>query len=160
MSRDDIKSLVQEKFSEPQKCGHCDRQTTPKFLEGEKEKSSSPNVLVVGYSCPGAYLSRIIFYGDSVDQLEAKEHVQKLVGADQTVMDEDIRVATRYARDLGIDPGSGDKVMMAAFWTQNYRRSKTDDPHRQAAFVCTNCNSIFSQPLNGGAVLCEACRTT
>ena len=164
MSKDDIRSLVQEKFSEPQKCGHCDQQSTPKFLEGDKKgkasSSAADDVLVVGYSCPGAYLSRMIFYGDTVDQHKAREHVQKTIGGDFEVQEEDIRVATRYARDLGIDPGSGAKVMMAAFWTQNYRRSKTDDPDRLAVFVCTDCSSVFSQPLSKGAVLCEACRSS
>jgi hypothetical protein len=149
----ELKALVQEKFSEPQKCyGHCDQQSTLKFLDDEE-------VITAVYSCPGSYISKVIVYGDSVDLDHVLGYMRDLVGKEQDVREEDIRVASRYPWDLGIeDTGSQERVMGAAYWTQNYRRTKSDDPNRAAVFLCGNCRSVFSQPMSSRQTLCPECR--
>jgi hypothetical protein len=150
----ELRTLVQEKFSEPQKCyGHCDQQSTLKFLDDEKVTTTAV------YSCPGAYISKVIVYGESVDLDQVLGYVQSLVGKEQDVREEDIRVASRYPWDLGIDTGNQERVMGAAYWTQNYRRTKSDDPNRVAVFLCGDCRSVFSQPMSSNQTLCGDCRS-
>ena len=50
--------------------------------------------------------------------------------------EEDVRIASRYPWDLGITTGDGAKSMMVAYWTQNYRRTKSEDADRDALFLC------------------------
>ncbi|MGA2663828.1 MAG: hypothetical protein ABSF83_02680 [Nitrososphaerales archaeon] len=147
----ELKELVRERFGEPQKCyGHCEQPSTLKFLAGQ-------DALVAAYSCPGAYVSRIMVYGRSPDLEAALATVRGLVGPAQDVGAEDIRVASRYARDLGLDQRGTEMVMSVAFWTQNYRRTKKDDPDRPAAFLCERCGSVYTQPASSARTLCPAC---
>jgi hypothetical protein len=149
----ELQALVKEKFSEPQKCyGHCDQLSTLKFLNGDEKP------IVAVYSCPGAYISRIIVYGDSMELSKVLTYIKDLVGKEQDVREEDIRVASRYPWDLGLDSADQGRVMSVAFWTQNYRRTKKDDPDRAAVFLCSNCGKVFSQPASGTETLCQDCR--
>jgi len=148
----ELKELVRERFGEPQKCyGHCEGPSTLKFLAGQ-------DAPVAAYSCPGAYVSKVMVYGrSSPDPGAALATVRGLVGPEQDVRAEDIRVASRYARDLGLDPQGWERVMSVAFWTQNYRRTKKDDPDRPAAFLCERCGSVYTQPASSARTVCPAC---
>lgn len=145
-----LRNLVEEKFSDPTPCyGHCQEQSTVKFLSGDGN-------LLACFACPTGYVSRIAQYGEELNLDSFKKFLYDLLG-EQKVKDEDIRVATRYSWDLGV--GTGDeKVIRTAYWTQNYRRTKSDDPNRSAVFLCSNCNSLFIQPLTSKNTLCENCR--
>lgn len=73
------------------------------------------------------------------------------------VEDSDIRTARRYAWDLGLERERDDLVLREAYWTQNYRRTKTDDPDRPALFLCSNGDSFFVQPLTSNRKHCQNC---
>lgn len=146
-----IRTLIEEKFSEPTPCnGHCQQQSKMKFLTGDKD-------LLFCFVCPAGYISRVIAYGEEVNVRTFKEYLSKLLSGTLSLEDEDIRVATRYIWDLGVK-SSKDRVFRAAYWTQNYRRTKSDDPDRISLFLCSNCNSPFLQPFTSMATLCQNCR--
>ncbi len=121
-----------------------------KFLTSDKD-------LFVCFVCPAGYISRIITYGEEVNIQTFKEYLSKLFAGSLSLEDEDIRVATRYIWDLGVKSGK-DRVFRAAYWTQNYRRTKSDNPERISLFLCSNCNSPFLQPVTSTATLCQNCR--
>lgn len=147
----DLELLIGEHFSEPQKCyGHCEKQARLKFI-------SKDDTLLAGYVCPSGYLSRLMLYGETIDAASLKTYLRSsLRGLDVT--DDDIRLATRYSWDLGLSSARG-KVMQVAYWTQNYRRTKSESPDRTAFFLCSSCNSLFSQPVEAGETLCPVCRS-
>lgn len=121
-----------------------------RFLSSDKD-------LLVCFACPSGYISRIITYGEDIKLQTFKQFVSQLMSSAQKVEDEDIRVATRYAWDLGVQ-SDNERIMRVAYWTQNYRRTKSDNPDRIALFLCSNCNSPFLQPLRSKTALCEKCR--
>lgn len=144
-----IREFIEEKFSEPTTCyGHCQQQSQIRFL-------SRDNDLIACFSCPSGYVSRIINYGEDLNVQKFKEFLSNLLSKTRDVKDEEIRVATRYGWDLGLDTNA--KVMRVAYWTQNYRRTKSDDPDRVSVFLCSNCNSLFLQPLSSRNSLCGKC---
>ncbi len=100
------------------------------------------------------YVSRVMTYGKEADTLQFKTFITNTIGSMGTVQDEDIRVATRHQWD---SPDLAGDVKVA-YWTQNYRRTKSDDPNRGALFLCGNCNSFFVQPLGSRSALCTNCR--
>lgn len=108
--------------------------------------------------CQGRYVTRIVEYAKEVDPEAFMEFVQKAIGGIGKVEKSDVRVARRYAWDLGIERDANDLVLMEAYWTQNYRRTRNDDPDRPALFLCSNKDSFFVQPLSGKETLCESCR--
>ena len=121
-----------------------------KFLSSERD-------LLVCFACPSGYISRIITYGEEINVQTFKEFLSKLLSGAQDVQGEDIRLATRYSWDLGIQ-SNNERIMRVAYWTQNYRRTKSDNPDRISLFLCSNCNSPFLQPLRSKTTLCETCR--
>ena len=108
--------------------------------------------------CPGRYVTRIVRYGLDVDQESFSEHIREVTTGLGAVELADIRVASRYAWDLGLQRESNDLVLREAYWTQSYRRTKDDRPDRSALFLCSNSDSFYVQPLNGTETLCPKCR--
>lgn len=142
------RQLVESLFSQPQRCyGHCDQQATLRFLE-----SGEPTVAC--YVCPGGYVSKVMVYGriDATKKLGA--FVATAMGG-QPLKEEDIRRATRHSWDLAV-PGFEMKV---AYWTQNYRGSKSADPDRPGLFVCSRCGSAFVKPLTAQGMICSDCES-
>jgi hypothetical protein len=149
-----LRAIVAENYDELEKCyGHCEQPANLKFLNNEEDP------VVTGYSCHAAYLSRIIIYSHSLTLQQSVDMISRLVGPNYEVKEDDVRLASRYPWDLGISSGKPEKMMTVAYWTQNYRRTKSEDPNRIAIFLCVNCNSIFSQQLSERNVLCTDCRT-
>jgi hypothetical protein len=95
-------------------------------------------------------------YGNDADPSELKRFVAEALEDSANVHDEDIRTATRNDWDFGRELSGG--VIRVAYWTQNYRRSKTDDPNRTALFLCSKCGSLFRQALTSHWMVCEKCR--
>lgn len=147
----ELKELVTARFAEPQKCyGHCD---SPARLRVIKEAP-----LTVCYACDAGYVSRVVSYGVNPVGPDLKALLEQALKGALEVRDDDIRVASRYAWDLGLEPGELGRLFWAAFWTQNYGRSKSTDPRRTALFCCRNCSALFLQPVNGAEIRCEKCR--
>ncbi len=108
--------------------------------------------------CPTRYVTRIIRYGDHVEADEFRNFVQDAVQDMGKVEGADIRMARRYAWDLGLASKNNDLVLSEAYWTQNYRRTKNDSTIRPALFLCSNKDNFFVQPLDAGEKLCQTCR--
>ena len=148
----DLRALVAEEYDQVEKCyGHCEQPATSKFLNSEADP------VVTGYSCHSAYLSRIIIYSETFGLHESVDLISQIIGKHYDVKEEDVRIASRYAWDLGMTTGDAQKLVTAAYWTQNYRRTKSEDPGRTALFLCENCRSVFSQPLSDKRVICPSC---
>lgn len=148
-----LRALVAQRFGSLEKCyGHCDQQPTLKFL------NSVESLVVGGYSCHAAYLSMVVVYAESLSVHEARYVVQKVVSTHTDIADEDIRVESMYPWDLDMR-GEGRRIMTAAYWAQNYRGSRSEDPHRPALFLCGGCHRVFAQTLIEKHVLCSDCRS-
>jgi len=143
-------SIIEERFFEPQKCGHCGALANPRFLRRGNEP-------VVALACPPGYVSRVIAYSQGDNRSTVRSLVGEALGSGGDLSDEDVRTATRYAWDLGIEDKAEGAVFGAAYWTQNYRRTKSDVPDRNAVFVCGRCGSLFAQPISSSATLCASC---
>jgi hypothetical protein len=150
----ELRSLVAEKYGQTEKCpGHCESPATLKILNDDGD------TIIAGYSCPSAYLSRIMIYSRTLDLPRSRDTIARVVGEETEVKDEDVRIASRYPWDLELASGDGEKLLMVAYWTQNYRRTKNDDPNRRALFLCQRCQKTFSQPLGEKQLMCSACRS-
>jgi len=147
----DLKQIVLERFGGPQKChGHCNQPASLKILrEGE--------VLVVATVCAEGYVSRLIAYGLGNTGRELGSLVKNAVGPDGDFSDEDIRTATRYTWDMGMEDNGADVMFRVAYWTQNYRRTKSDAPNRLGLFACTKCGALFPRTMVSGKALCSSC---
>jgi hypothetical protein len=145
-----LRGLVEEKLNEPTTCyGHCEQQSRLKFI-GDGE-------LTGVFACPSGYVSRIVRYGDEINVSKFKSFLENAVESRLEIQSEDIRTASRYSWDLGIESGK-ERILREAYWTQNYRRTKSGDPDRSALFLCTNCNENFLvQPVTSKSSLCERC---
>ena len=104
------------------------------------------------YTCPAGYVSKVMVYGKGDARTALRTFVTKALGG-QTPKDEEIRTATRHPWDLDL-PGHEMKV---AYWTQNYRGSKSTDPNRRALFVCSECGSTYVKPLMEPGTKCPNC---
>jgi len=98
-------------------------------------------------------------YAESVSVNEARAMVQELFKSATEVADEDIRIKTLYPWDLDMERRT-EKILMAAYWTKNYRRSKSEDRNRTGLFLCASCQSVFPQVITEKQVLCEGCRAS
>lgn len=138
-------TIVENYLTTKGKCyGHCDGKTELVFLE-KGERTISCMV------CPGGYVSRLVLYGHELDVGEFLGYIKEKLGQSGDVSAYDIRTATRHPWDLGTDAGvGGENVIMEAYWTQNYRRTKSEDPTRDAIFLCRECNSLYLSPVSGG----------
>src|SRR2546428_8383975 len=149
MTGDKTRRIVEAKLNAVVMCrGHCSERASLSLSEVDGE-------LVGTYACPSGYVSSLMNYGE-VDVAWFRDFVSRLLRGIGEVKDEDIRVATRYAWDLD-ERGSG-RVLKEAYWTQNYRRTHSDDPYRDALFSCTNCRSFYVQIVSGKERLCPDCR--
>jgi hypothetical protein len=143
----DTRRLVEAVSSQPQKCsGHCDQQANLRFL-------TSVEPLVTCYCCPGGYVSKLMVYGPDAPGATLRDFLTKATGG-RPPKEEEIRVATRHSWDSGL---AGQDVK-AAYWSQNYRGSKSGDPAREALFLCTNCGSAYVKPLSAPGTTCPNCR--
>ncbi len=146
-----VRSIIAERFAEPSKChGHCDQPAGLRFLSDGAET-------VTVTACSKGYVSRVAVYGLGDNAGTLKSLVRSALGPSGDLRDEDVRTATRYAWDLGFQGRTEPVVFRVAYWTQNYRRTKSDDPNRKAVFSCGNCSSLFLQPISSTGVLCPAC---
>lgn len=135
------------RFSEPQNCyGHCDQPATLKVLESDGD-------VIACYACPAGYVSRVMVYGGRRTMPHLKAYLLDVLGEGADVKDADLRLATRHSWDLGVP----DAEMVASYWTQNYRRAKSDDPDRIGLFVCAKCGSPFSKPMSSARKTCSGC---
>ncbi len=144
----DLEKLVKERLNGRAKCaGHCEELSTLKFLPQK-------GMMIGCYTCPSGYVSFLVQYGRELD-LHAFKTFLSLLQSD--VADEDIRIATRYNWDLGID-GRERTVLREVYWRQSYRRTKSDDPNRVALFLCTKCSSFYRQRISDKNTFCPQCR--
>jgi hypothetical protein len=144
--------FVSEQFGEFRCYGHCDQPATMKFLYEDDDKT-----LIAVTVCHSAYASRIIAYGRNLELERLKSLMTRALDRRYPLNEADIRTATRFAweiQGLGLKEGV---VMRAAYWTQNYRGNKTDDPNRTGLFVCSSCDSFFLQPMTKKEILCSGC---
>ena len=150
MTEPELKELVSNRFGGPQKCyGHCSQQTTFEFAGGV-------DGLIACHVCPSRYVSRVMGYGMKVDTASFASTISKALSGRVAMSGSDVRMATRYSWDLGTG-GMPGRVMQVAFWTQNYRGSKLDDPNRIALFLCSSCRSFYLQPASATRTTCEKC---
>lgn len=145
-----MKNIARSLLAATAKCSHCGRQAKLDYIE-----DGSVGVHV----CPDRYVSRIIAYERQPDPDGFRKFVQKAAKGMQEVEGSDIRVARRYAWDLGLKSKSNDLVLTETYWTQNYRRTKSEDPDRLALFLCANGDSFFVQRLYAKEKLCDGCRS-
>jgi len=144
----DLESIVLERLNGHSKCaGHCEEQTKLKLLH--------QNGMLIGcYICPSGYVSLIVQYGKKLQPPPFNVFLSSL--SQDNVTDEDIRIGTRYNWDLGVDEADG-PVLQEAYWRQNYRRTKDDDPSRLALFLCSKCSSFYQRQLSEKNDLCPRC---
>lgn len=145
----DLDALVREKLNGHVKCaGHCQEASELKLI---RQASMSLGC----YACPSGYVSSIVQYGMEIDVEALKAFLSPLLQGNIT--NEDIRLATRYSWDLGIDDVPEGAVLREAYWKQNYRRTKSDNSHRVALFLCPKCGSFYTQPLSDPTRNCPKC---
>ena len=150
MPIDDAKSAVKELFAVTPGCyGHCKEASGFEFVKDDS---------MIVQVCPDRYVSRIIAYGIQVDPDRFKGILCGLAPGMEGVENFDIRVASRYAWDLGLNRRNDDLIVRLAYWTQSYRRTKNDSPDRVALFLCSNRDSFFMQPVNSRLGFCQNCR--
>lgn len=140
--------MVKRLFAITPNCGHCKAPSAFEF------KDDSMIVQV----CPERYVSRIVVYGSKADQAQFVKVLRGLAQGMGAVESGDIRVASRYAWDLGLDRHEDALIVRLAYWTQSYRRTKIEIADRAALFFCLNKDAFFMQPLNSKDRLCPYCR--
>ena len=145
----DLEQLVKERLNGRSKCsGHCQELSELTLIQ--------QNGMTIGcYRCPSGYVSILVQYARSLDIQAFKSFLSSLQG---NVTDEDIRVATRYTWDLAITGQPDGALLRETYWRQSYRRTKSDDPHRIALFICTECNSFYRQTISDKNRLCPQCK--
>jgi hypothetical protein len=146
---DDVKTVVQSLLTTSAQCRHCNDTANLEHLG---------DGLVAAHVCPGRYVTRIIKYGKQLEPDEFKKFVQEAVQDMGRVENSDVRMASRYAWDLGLVRKNNDLILREIYWTQNYRRTKSDSPDRLALFLCSNKDSFFVQPLKASERFCRSCR--
>jgi hypothetical protein len=150
MADEEILRLARNLLSVDTRCyGHCKETASLEFVA---------DGTVSCYVCPGRYVSRIITYGKEIDPKRFMEYLRSAAPNMVEIEEGDIRVASRYAWDLGLDRETDDLVLREAYWSQSYRRTKSDDSGRPALFLCSNRDSFFIQPLSAKERLCQNCR--
>jgi hypothetical protein len=128
--------------------GHCEKPSRFEFRDGS----------LVVQVCPDRYVSRIVGYGRGVDPAQFKKTLRRLARGLEGVESREIRVASRYAWDLGLQRKNDDLVVRLAYWTQGYGRTENESANRMALFLCKNKDSFFTQRMNSRNRLCRSCR--
>jgi len=147
-----LKSLVFSHLSGSPRCyGHCEQTAGLRVIREDGDG------MVGCYVCPSGYVSRIVRYSTKRDEEWFTSYLKELLGVQLDVKPQDVRVATRYNWDLGLGGEKHEAVLKEHYWVQSYRRTKSDDPNRQAVFMCSQCDSIFLQPASSNNTLCPAC---
>jgi (2Fe-2S) ferredoxin len=150
MPSEEVKEVAHTLLSVNSMCqGHCKEMATVEFVN---------DGLMAAQVCPEGYVSRIILYGEQLEPEKLRGFVQEVTTGMGTVESSDVRVASRYAWDLGLDRQSDDLILKEGYWSQNYRRTKNESSDRLALFLCSNRDFFFVQPLNLKETLCENCR--
>lgn len=148
-----LAGFVRERFEEFKCYGHCDQPATLRFVrEGE-----DGGMLVAATVCHAGYVSRIIAFGRDLQLEIFRFLILDALDGRQPFNNEDIRTATRFEWEIQDKGDSEGKVLREAYWTQNYRTSKIDDPNRAGLFVCANCGSFYLQPVTKKEILCDGC---
>jgi hypothetical protein len=135
----------------PRCYGHCEGTARLKII---REDDAG---LVGCYVCPGGYVSRIVRYSATPDAQWFTSYLKDLLGPQVDIASQDIRVATRYNWDLGLGGESHKPVLREHYWVQSYRRTKNDDPNRQALFMCSECGALFYQAASSRTTVCAHC---
>lgn len=131
--------------------GHCKSEARHHMIDGEGGR-------IACFSCSTGYVSRIVMYSKDSCAESLKSFVSKAVKGAMDIREEDIRVATRHPWEMGLEEDAApDVILREAYWTQYYRRTKSDDPARTALFRCTSCGTLFTQPLNSDHSVCAGC---
>jgi len=107
--------------------------------------------------CPDRYVSRIVRYGSQVDPDQFKRILRMLAPGLEGVESGDIRVASRYAWDFGLNSVDDDLTVRLAYWTEGYRKTKNEGADRVALFLCSNKDSLLMQPVNSRNKFCSKC---
>jgi len=147
-----LESLVLDLLSGSPRCfGHCEETAKLRVIREDEDG------LVGCYVCPSGYISRVVRYStkNKVDWFTS--YLRDLLGSELQVERGDVRVATRYNWDLGLDGGEHVPIVKEHYWVQSYRRTKSDDPNRRAAFMCSQCGAIFFQPASSKNTKCQKC---
>lgn len=143
----DTRHVVEASFSQPQRCyGHCEQQATLRLL-------GSGEPAIACYACPAGYVSKLMAYGGKDAGGALRTFMTKALGG-LPAREETIRTATRHPWDLDV----AGFEMKAAYWTQNYRGSKSEDPNRPALFICSECGSTYVKPLASPVTRCASCK--
>jgi len=146
-----LKPIILERFGGARKCsGHCDGPADFRVLSENGE-------LVAATVCAKGYVSRVMAYGLGDTRSALSSLINGALGPEGDFSDEDVRTATRYAWDMGVEDRARDIMFRVAYWTQNYRRTKSEVPDRKALFACTQCNALFIQPVYSPKTVCSAC---
>lgn len=143
----DVARVAAVEFGEPQKCyGHCEEKATFRILK-------SGEAVIACYACPSSYVSKVMAYGPSSTRETLRLFLSEALEGGPSLKEGDIRTATRHVWDLR----TVNSDISAAYWTQNYRGSKSDDPSWKALFTCARCGTLFLQPLAVKNTLCGRC---
>jgi len=146
-----LKPIVLERFGGERKCnGHCDQQASLRVMQEDGE-------LVTAIVCARGYVSRVMVYGLRDNGSAMSSLIGSALGPEGDFKDEDVRTATRYAWDMGMEDNARDIVFKVAYWAQNYRRTKTSATDRNGLFACSQCNAFFIQPVSSLITVCSAC---
>jgi len=148
-----LEMTIEERLSASATCPHCQDQSRLKL-------SQQAEMTIGCYTCQSGYVSRIVNYGTELDIAKFQKFLSASASGIAEVTEMDVRVATRYTWDMGIENRPSSIVLREAYWTQNYGRSKNNAPNRKALFLCTNCESFYSQPFQSMNGLCSQCRET
>lgn len=150
----ELKDIVTSIFNLPVSCyRHCNNQAELKFVSGEKN-------LLGCYVCPSGYVSRLIMYfkANEADPKLLVNLLSRFKDRIGEVKSQDIRIATRYSWDLNI-LSPEEAVFKEVYWTQGYKKTEQKN-HLFAIFLCSNCNNLFSQPIDSTTAICENCRSS
>lgn len=147
-----LKPVILGRFGGERKCyGHCDQPASLRILQENGE-------LVMATVCAKGYVSRVMVYGPGDNRTVMKSLIGSALGPKGDFSDEDVRTATRYYWDMGMEKGGDNDILFrVAYWTQNYRRTKNSATDRDGLFTCTQCNTLFVQPISSLKTVCTSC---
>jgi hypothetical protein len=142
--------------------GKCYRHCTDRaILEPLAEASDS---FVGGYTCPGGYVSRVVYVAAEPDAQWFKRFLSEQVG-DSRVRNKDLRFATRHGWELGREAekeigelrasGRGIRQYYWVFYPGNEQEKQV------GTFLCAKdlggCGKLFTQPIAAAERLCPRC---